>query len=114
MPERIWAANFYREVVDLAASSGSLVVAEGIERQTQSDFVRWAGVDIIQGFLYSRPQPLLAESNGGMPRRSTTSAHAMADPGPGEYPIISTDTNSIFSQSKHRDGRHLADLTNDA
>lgn len=67
VPERIWAANFYREVVDLAASSGSLVVAEGIEHQTQSDFVRWAGVDIIQGFLYSRPQPLLSEPNGGLP-----------------------------------------------
>ncbi len=66
VPERIWAASFYREVVDLAASSGSLVVAEGIEQQTQSDFVRWAGVDIIQGFFYSRPEPLLAKANGGL------------------------------------------------
>lgn len=66
VPEQIWAANFYREVVDLAAASGNLVVAEGIERQIQSDFVRWAGVDIIQGFLYSRPQPLRAEANGGL------------------------------------------------
>ncbi|MCW8946352.1 MAG: EAL domain-containing protein [Sedimenticola sp.] len=66
VPERIWAASFYREVVDLAASSGSLVVAEGVEHQTQSDFVRWAGVDIIQGFFYSRPQPLLAKRNGGL------------------------------------------------
>ena len=60
VPERIWAANAYREVVNLAAASGALVVAEGVERQCQSDFVRWAGVDIIQGFLYARPQPLAA------------------------------------------------------
>jgi EAL domain-containing protein (putative c-di-GMP-specific phosphodiesterase class I) len=36
-------------------------VAEGIETQAQSDFVRWAGVDIIQGFLYSKPRPIKVE-----------------------------------------------------
>jgi len=79
VPERIWAANFYREVVELAASSGSLVVAEGIEHQTQSDFVRWAGVDIIQGFLYSRPQPLLNAPNGGLPHPGSAPRQQEAD-----------------------------------
>ncbi|MFC6671554.1 EAL domain-containing protein [Marinobacterium aestuariivivens] len=66
VPEKIWAASFYRQVVELAASTGSQVVAEGVERRTQADFVRWAGVDLIQGFLFSRPQPLRPLRNGGL------------------------------------------------
>lgn len=58
VPNDLWAASFYREIVDLCSSKGSLIVAEGVESETQSDFVRWAGVDLLQGFLYSRPDKL--------------------------------------------------------
>lgn len=58
VPDNLWAASFYREIVNVCSSTGSLIVAEGVETQTQSDFVRWAGVDLIQGFLYSKPTPL--------------------------------------------------------
>lgn len=54
----LWATSFYKEIVDMATSSGCIIVAEGVETQSQADFVLWAGVDIIQGYLYSRPQPL--------------------------------------------------------
>ncbi len=58
VPADLWATSFYREVVDLCSSKGSLIVAEGVETKAQSDFVRWAGVDLIQGFFYSSPQLL--------------------------------------------------------
>ncbi|PKH57228.1 hypothetical protein CXF83_03115 [Shewanella sp. Choline-02u-19] len=58
IPMDLWATSLYREVISLCSSKGSLIVAEGIETQAQSDFVRWAGVDIIQGFLYSIPRPI--------------------------------------------------------
>jgi EAL domain-containing protein (putative c-di-GMP-specific phosphodiesterase class I) len=66
VPTDLWAASLYREVISLCSSKGSLIVAEGIETQAQSDFVRWAGVDIIQGFLYSKPRPIKVklEKNG--------------------------------------------------
>lgn len=57
-PEDLWATSLYREVIELCSSKGALIVAEGIETKAQSDFVRWAGVDIIQGFFYSEPYPL--------------------------------------------------------
>jgi len=60
VPTDLWAASMYREVINLCSSKGSLIVAEGIETQAQSDFVRWAGVDIIQGFLYSTPRPIMS------------------------------------------------------
>ena len=60
VPEDLWAASFYREIVSLCAAKGCLIVAEGVETQLQSDFVRWAGVDLIQGFLYSFPELLTA------------------------------------------------------
>lgn len=56
VPSDLWAASFYREIVNLCASKGCLIVAEGVETPTQSDFVRWAGVDLIQGYLYSSPE----------------------------------------------------------
>lgn len=55
VPDDLWATSLYREVIGLCSSKGALIVAEGIETKAQSDFVRWAGVDIIQGFLYSKP-----------------------------------------------------------
>jgi len=58
VPDDLWAASFYREIVNVCSSVGSLIVAEGVETSLQSDFVRWAGVDLIQGFLYAKPKPL--------------------------------------------------------
>ena len=58
VPTDIWATSFYREIVNLCSSTGCIIVAEGIETTIQSDFVRWSGVDLIQGFLYALPQKL--------------------------------------------------------
>jgi EAL domain-containing protein (putative c-di-GMP-specific phosphodiesterase class I) len=59
IPNDIWATSFYREIVNLCSSTGCMIVSEGVETQIQSDFVRWAGVDLIQGFLYATPKKLL-------------------------------------------------------
>lgn len=59
VPADLWATSFYREIVNLCSSKGSLIVAEGVETQAQSDFVRWSGVDLIQGFLYASPKLLV-------------------------------------------------------
>ena len=49
------------EVVRIAAMLGSnlgmTVVAECVETKEQLEFVRKCGVDIIQGYYYSRPMP---------------------------------------------------------
>jgi EAL domain-containing protein (putative c-di-GMP-specific phosphodiesterase class I) len=36
------------------------VVCEGVETEAQAQFVRTAGVHMIQGFVYSRPVPFHA------------------------------------------------------
>ncbi len=44
----------------LAHSLGLMVVAEGIETEGQSRFLRAHGCDLLQGYLYGRPEPAAA------------------------------------------------------
>ncbi|MGN1389040.1 MAG: EAL domain-containing protein, partial [Bulleidia sp.] len=46
------------QIVDLCHSMGLIVIAEGVETSEQYWFVRRAGIDLIQGFYFSRPIPL--------------------------------------------------------
>ncbi len=46
-----------RSVVDLAHTLGLTVTAEGVETETQLEFVSEVGCDMAQGFLFGRPEP---------------------------------------------------------
>jgi diguanylate cyclase (GGDEF)-like protein len=51
-------AALARAIVSLGHGFGLEVVAEGVETERQRDFLRGAGCDGMQGFLFSRPVPV--------------------------------------------------------
>jgi diguanylate cyclase (GGDEF)-like protein len=51
-------AAIVRATIALAHELGIQVIAEGVENRAQSDFLSAQSCDIVQGFLYGRPQPL--------------------------------------------------------
>ena len=52
-------AAITRTIIELAHSLELRVVAEGVESQAQLAFLKAAGCDQIQGYLFSRPLPML-------------------------------------------------------
>lgn len=44
-------------IIDMAKSLGLLIVAEGVERQEQADYLLSKGVDFAQGWLYTKALP---------------------------------------------------------
>ena len=46
-----------KAIVDLGKAMNLTILAEGVENNNQRDILRELGCDVIQGFLYSRPQP---------------------------------------------------------
>lgn len=50
-------ANIARHIVELAHSLGLQVIAEGVERSDQMEFLTTIGCDEIQGYLISQPLP---------------------------------------------------------
>lgn len=51
-------AAIAKTIVTLAQSLGLSVIAEGVETESQRDFLARAGCKAYQGYLYSRPLPL--------------------------------------------------------
>jgi len=49
-----------RATVELAHNLGLKVTAEGVESEAALDVLRGYGCDIAQGYLFSKPQPLMA------------------------------------------------------
>jgi diguanylate cyclase (GGDEF)-like protein/PAS domain S-box-containing protein len=57
-------------VLALAQGLGIATTAEGVETQAQFEYMREAGVDLVQGYLYGRPVPIskLDLHNATLPR----------------------------------------------
>ncbi|MEJ2851903.1 MULTISPECIES: EAL domain-containing protein [unclassified Saccharothrix] len=58
------AAGVVRCVLGLADTLGARTVAEGVEHREQADWLRLAGCTHAQGYLYGRPQPADALTEG--------------------------------------------------
>ncbi|WP_336368188.1 bifunctional diguanylate cyclase/phosphodiesterase [Marinobacter sp. C2H3] len=50
-------ASLVRAIINMAHSLGLAVVAEGVEEEAQTHFLRHEGCDLSQGYFYARPQP---------------------------------------------------------
>jgi sensor c-di-GMP phosphodiesterase-like protein len=48
-------SNVVHHIIEMGQALGLRLVAEGVERQEQADYLRARGVDGAQGWLYSRP-----------------------------------------------------------
>jgi diguanylate cyclase (GGDEF)-like protein len=46
-----------RSIVAMAQTLGIRVTAEGVERESQLDLLRWMGCSSVQGYLISKPKP---------------------------------------------------------
>jgi GGDEF domain-containing protein len=71
--------QFLRSLRDIAATTGALMVAEGIELEADLSVVQDLGLDLGQGYLFGRPVPtphpvLAPEILGGARARSAGSA----------------------------------------
>ena len=51
------SAAIVRGIIGLASNLRMQTVGEGVETEAQRDFLRAAGCDLMQGFLFSRPLP---------------------------------------------------------
>jgi EAL domain-containing protein (putative c-di-GMP-specific phosphodiesterase class I) len=48
-----------RKTIEIGHELGMKVVAEGVETEEQLEFLRANGCDIAQGYLFSRPLPVM-------------------------------------------------------
>lgn len=51
------ARQITKAIVDLGKAMDLTILAEGVENNAQKDILETLGCDIVQGFLYSKPQP---------------------------------------------------------
>ena len=51
------AVNICRTIIRMAHELGKTSVAEGVESQSQVNFLRESGCDVVQGYFYAKPMP---------------------------------------------------------
>ncbi len=47
-----------RAAIAMAHSLGMAIIAEGVETVEQAEFLRDAGAELVQGYLYGKPMPI--------------------------------------------------------
>jgi EAL domain-containing protein (putative c-di-GMP-specific phosphodiesterase class I) len=47
-----------KAAIAMAHGLGMAIIAEGVETPEQADFLRAAGADVVQGYLYGKPMPI--------------------------------------------------------
>jgi len=57
LPKSSRHQSIVRATTDMARSLGVMVVAEGVESEEAESLLRRYGVDVSQGYYYSRPLP---------------------------------------------------------
>lgn len=60
------ARTILPRLVDILHELGATVVAEGIETQAQAHLAADAGVDLMQGYFFGRPHPVLQTQGGAL------------------------------------------------
>jgi EAL domain-containing protein (putative c-di-GMP-specific phosphodiesterase class I) len=85
LPDNKRSCAITKSIIALAHDVGMAIIAEGIEREEQLDFLRELGADYIQGFLFSEPMPLeefitLLSSREAPPREDSRNRDADRDP----------------------------------
>jgi EAL domain-containing protein (putative c-di-GMP-specific phosphodiesterase class I) len=63
-------------IVGLSRALGVHAIAEGVETENQATLLRAAGCDVVQGFLFGRPEPLRIEN--GVARTTTAAGQVYA------------------------------------
>jgi EAL domain-containing protein (putative c-di-GMP-specific phosphodiesterase class I) len=58
IPDNKRSCAITRSIIALAHDVGMSIIAEGVEREEQLDFLRDLGANYIQGFLFSKPMPI--------------------------------------------------------
>lgn len=79
MGERQKDRAIVRTIIDMAHTLDMQVLAEGVETQTQQDTLLSQGCSLFQGYLISRPLPLVA-FEGLVTERNGRAADAQPDP----------------------------------
>ena len=51
------ARMFYKNIVAMLKNMGYSIISEGVEYQSEVEFLRACGVDMIQGYYFSKPLP---------------------------------------------------------
>ena len=55
----------FRALITLAHKTGSLILAEGIETPEEALYLVEAGVDLVQGYYFARPAPMVGQDEAG-------------------------------------------------
>ncbi len=58
MEGNVRSKTIVKSVLDMAKSLGIRTLVEGVETASQRDFLRTAGCDMMQGYLFGKPRPI--------------------------------------------------------